>query len=199
MGLDVTGLKMLHIPLDHLLLSLIGAVLPRLFQVHLGFFEVWFEFTIFQKECLALERNSVLGLVSINASNSNNIFLINFESSGVEDINALSKEKSLNHSEVVLSHVSREVASDSTLVWEVQLCEGLVDVEDFLLNLRVEFVNNFFVEAARVVVARIGQEDLMELISGQVGDEFVVAEVVVVTHIGIKTCDICNKLLVVLS
>lgn len=199
MSLNVTSLKMLDILLDHPLLSWIGAVLPGLFQVHLSFFEVWLEFAVFQIEGLALESNVVFGFVSVNASNSNNIFLSNFESSGVEDINALSEEESLNQSEIILGHVSREVARDSTLVWEVQLCEGLVDVEDFLLNLRIEFINDLPVEAVLVVIARIGQEDLMEGRSGQVGDELVVAEVVVVTQVAIETCNIGNELLVVLS
>ena len=155
MSFNVTGLKMLHILLDHPLLSRIGAVLPGLFQVHLSFFKVWLEFAVFQVESLALESNAVFGFVSVNASDSNDIFLTNFESSGVEDVDALGTEESLYQSEIILGHVSREVACDSTLIRVPELCVGLVDVEDFFLNLRIEFIEHLSVEAVLVVIARI--------------------------------------------
>jgi hypothetical protein len=150
-------------------------------------------------EGLALESNAVFGFVSVNASNSNDIFLTNFESSGVEDVDALGTEESLNHSEVILGHVSREVARDSTLVWVPQLCVGLVNVEDFFLNLRIEFIEHLSVEAVLVEIARIRQENLVEGRSGQVWDEFVVTEVVVVTEVAIETCNKGDELLVLLS
>lgn len=199
MSFDITGLEMLDILLDHSLLGFIGAVLPGLFQVHLGLFEVWFEFAVFQMEGLALENDAVLRFVSVNTSNSDNIFLSNFESSSVKNINSLSKKESLNQSKIILGHISGEIAGNTTLFWEVQLGERLLEVEDLLLNLRVELVNDLSIEAVLIIVEWVGREDLVESLSGQVWDEFVVAEVVVVTEVAVETCNVGDELLVVRS
>lgn len=199
MSFDITGLEMLDILLDHFLLGFIGAVLPGLFQVHLGLFEVWFEFTVFQMEGLALENDAVLRFVSVNTSNSDNIFLSNFESSSVKNINSLGKKESLNQSKIILGHISGEIAGNTTLFWEVQLGERLLEVEDLLLNLRVELVNDLSIEAVLIIVEWVGREDLVESLSGQVWDEFVVAEVVVVTEVAVETCNVGDELSVVRS
>jgi hypothetical protein len=86
---------------------------------------------------LAFELKVFLRFRGINAANSDNNFVILFESSSVEKVNLFALAERLDFGKVVLGDVSGEISRYSAILRIVQHSVWLLLVKNFFLNLWV--------------------------------------------------------------
>mmetsp|Transcript_33012 Transcript_33012/g.50565 ORF Transcript_33012/g.50565 Transcript_33012/m.50565 type:complete len:435 (-) Transcript_33012:16-1320(-) len=198
-GFDVSSLIMVDVELNHFLLGIIASILNGFLQVGVHLLEVLGELSEHDVEFVALEVDVLLGALLRDAANGQHELVALLKNAGVQDIDLLAVQELLHESQVLLGHVAGEVAGDAALAGEVQASEGLLHVEDFLLDLRVQLVKHLLVESVAIGVQGVRLQDLEESLLVELGDELLVAEVVVVAHVGVESGDVGHELVPLLG
>lgn len=160
-----------------------------------AFLQVGSELAIIQVKLVALELDVFSCEFRGDAANGDDEFSIFLESSGIQDADLLIFEELRDEVKIRLGHVAAEVPGHTSFVWEVQLLEWTLIIEDFNLNLRVELINDLPIERILILIKRVREYDVFESSHGNIWHKLHVAIIVIVTHVAIKAGDIGEELL----
>ena len=140
-------------------------------------------------------------LLSRDASNGEQelIFAL-LKGASVENIESLgdglrAQQELLRQVQIILSHVTREVRSDTALMREVDLRVGCIICEDFDCNLVLEPVQRILDKRVLLVGFWVRMKNGPELLRRDLRNELHVAERVIVTQVAVEAASVCDEVL----
>lgn len=151
---------MLNVFRDHAGLGVVRTVLEAFLKVVCHFLKIAWKFSVLNIELLPFEFDSSFWSFVRDGANCNYYPICLFERSGVEDVNLLVNHELLNKGEIGRNHVSWEVASHSTFLWEVYICIWLINVKDFFLDQGIEMVDDSLIIGVDIIVKHVWSKNL---------------------------------------